>query len=52
MRQTSDLSVKAQPRFTLGLSHFKLALLVFADIVHTNLLAERREDLVFGVIDD
>jgi hypothetical protein len=49
--EASDLRIKPQPRLTLLLRDFKLALLVFSDIRNTDLLAKRREDAIFGCVD-
>ena len=52
MSQASDLGIELEPRLALRLSELELALLVLADIVDTNSLAEICKDAVLRLVDD
>ena len=52
MSQAGDLGVELESRLALCLSELELALLVLADIVNTNSLAEICKDAVLCLVDD
>ena len=51
MGQARDLGVELQARLALGLRKLELALLVLANVVHSDLFAEVAEDAVLRFID-
>ena len=51
MGQARDLGIELEARLALGLRELELTLLVFANVVHSDLLAEVGEDAVFRFID-
>ena len=50
--EAGDLLLVLQPRLALGCGHLQLALLILADIVYTNSLAEICKDAVLRLVDD
>lgn len=52
MSEAGDLSVEPQARLALLLGDLELALLILADGLNADLLAEGGKDLVFCLIDD
>ena len=51
MGQARDLGIELEARLALGLRELELALLVLADVVHPDLLAEVGEDAVLRFVD-
>ena len=52
MSQASDLGIELESSLAFGLSELELALLILADIVDTNSLAEICKDAVLRLVDD